>query len=311
MEKMKYYKEVGGVHMFTFLSEESFLSGMNYKAKPGDLFLASYPKCGTTWMHQIVKLIFAKGQVSEDPLDLIFSFPFVEVLGAEYLETAKPKGMRTHLPFFAVPYSPDSKYIYVTRNPRDCCVSYYHFMKLLPFPGELNFQEFLEVFLEGNLGYGDYFDHLLEWYKHKNDNNVHFVTYEDLKKDIKGEILKIAKFLGEEYEKCVLNDAKILENIIRYSSFDYMKESSKKNLDVFFKKDKKWLEDKNLPPGAMKAIQNFNQSGKDTEGGTYVRKGIIGDWKNHFNEEQIRLLNEKIVERTKGSDIINLWKDIF
>ncbi|XP_023217206.1 sulfotransferase 1C3-like [Centruroides sculpturatus] len=311
MEKMKMYKEVGGVRVLLDYSEESFLSGMNYKAKPGDLFLVSYPKCGTTWMHHIVNLILHKGQPFEDPLDLL-AYPFIEIVGAEYIEMTKPKAMRTHLPFSAIPFSPESKYIYTIRNPRDCCVSFYHFIKFLSISQkELSFHEFFEAFLDGNLLYGDYFDHLLGWYEHKNDDNVHFVTYEDLKKDIKAEILKIAKFIGEEYEKSILSDPKIMENIIHYSSFDYMKESSKKNIDVFFQKDKTWLENKNIPPGTMKIVQNLNKTGKDTKSGTLVRKGIVGDWKNHFNEEQIRLLNEKIVERTKDSDVMNLWKDIF
>ncbi|XP_023221860.1 sulfotransferase 1C3-like [Centruroides sculpturatus] len=290
MEKMKIYKEVGGVPMPLDYSEESFLSGMNYKAKLGDLFLVSYPKCGTTWMHYIVTLILRKGQPSEDPLDFMLGCPFIEIVGGEYIETAKPKAMKTHLPFSAIPFSPESKYIYITRNPRDCCVSYYHFVKLLSFPQkELSFQEFFEAFLQGNLRRGDYFDHLLGWYEHKNDSNVHFVTYEDLKKDIKGEILKIAKFMGGEYEKSISNDPTILENIIHYSSFDYMKENSKKNVDVFFQKDKTWLQNKNFPPGMMKFVQNTNKTGKDTKTGTLVRKGIVGDWKNHFNEEQIRI----------------------
>ncbi|XP_023231868.1 sulfotransferase 1C3-like [Centruroides sculpturatus] len=312
MEKIKYYQEVGGIRTFTFFSEESVLSGMNYKAKPGDLFFVSYPKCGTTWMHYIVNLIHGKGQILEDPLNFVLDCPYLEIVGGEYIEMAKPLAIKTHLPFSAIPFSPEAKYIYTTRNPRDCCVSYYHFMKLLPFPQkELSFQEFFEAFLHGNLGGGDYFDHLLGWYEHKNDSNVHFVTYEDLKKDIKGEVLKIAKFMGEEYEKSILNDPTILENIIYYSSFDYMKESSKKNVDVFFDIDKTWLESQNLPPGIMKVVQNLNKKKNNTENGTLVRKGIVGDWENHFNEEQIRLLNEKIMERTKDSDVMNLWKDIF
>ncbi|XP_023220896.1 sulfotransferase 1C3-like [Centruroides sculpturatus] len=246
MEKIK-CKEVGGIRTLSMFSYEAILSGMNYKAKPGDLFIVSYPKCGTTWMHYIVKLIHGKGKISEDPLNFLIGCPHLEIIGGEYIEMAKPKIMKTHLPFSSIPFSPHSKYIYIIRNPRDCCVSFYHFMKLLPYP-ELSFQEFLEAFLQGNLPYGDYFDHLLGWYEHKNDSNVQFVTYEDLKKDIKGEILKIAKFMGEEYEKSISNDPTILENIIHYSSFDYMKESSKNNIDVIFENDKTWLEKKNLPP---------------------------------------------------------------
>ena len=30
--------------------------------------------------------------------------------------------------------------------------------------------------------YGDYFDHVLSWWAHKDDKNVLFIKYEDIKK---------------------------------------------------------------------------------------------------------------------------------
>ncbi|KAG8155765.1 hypothetical protein JTE90_006703, partial [Oedothorax gibbosus] len=38
----------------------------------------------------------------------------------------KPCPFRTHMPFRLTPWSDKAKYIYVTRNPPDACVSYYH-----------------------------------------------------------------------------------------------------------------------------------------------------------------------------------------
>ena len=52
--------------------------------------------------------------------------------------------------------------VYVARNPRDCCVSYYHHQTLFDegyrFTGD--FEDFARLFRKGMLNYGDYWSHL-------------------------------------------------------------------------------------------------------------------------------------------------------
>lgn len=62
------------------------------------------------------------------------------------------------------------------------------------------FDDFFELFMEGKVDFGDYFDTLLSWYEHRDDPNVLFITYEQLKADTKEYILKIAEFMGEKYK---------------------------------------------------------------------------------------------------------------
>ncbi|KAH9374969.1 hypothetical protein HPB48_004194 [Haemaphysalis longicornis] len=93
------------------------------------------------------------------------------------------------------------RYIYVTRNPYDCCVSYFHHIRDSPVYRytDATFDDFLDVFIEGLVSCGDYFDHLLSWYEHRADDNVLLLTYEDLKEDTRGAVIKIADFLGNQY----------------------------------------------------------------------------------------------------------------
>ena len=80
----------------------------------------------------------------------------------------RPGVIKVHLPYHLTPRSDKAKYIYVTRNPKDCCVSYFHHMKSIPGHGfNGTFDEFFEFFINGNIDYGDYFDNLLGWYEHR------------------------------------------------------------------------------------------------------------------------------------------------
>ena len=62
--------------------------------------------------------------------------PYIDMFGTASL---KPGSFyKTHLPFSTETFNPNAKYVLVTRNPRDVCVSYYHFTSLIPpgIPGE-------------------------------------------------------------------------------------------------------------------------------------------------------------------------------
>jgi estrone sulfotransferase len=59
------------------------------------------------------------------------------------------------------------KVIYVARNPKDCCVSYFHHHKTMNdgYGYEGSFEEFADIFVKGTVGYGGYFHHLKVSYK--------------------------------------------------------------------------------------------------------------------------------------------------
>ncbi|KAG0410337.1 hypothetical protein HPB47_012549 [Ixodes persulcatus] len=57
------------------------------------------------------------------------------------------------------------------------------------------FGEFLEILVEGDVECGDYFNHLLSLYEHRQEHNVLFLAYEALQKDTESCVLKIANFL--------------------------------------------------------------------------------------------------------------------
>ncbi|XP_013917559.1 PREDICTED: sulfotransferase 1C4-like [Thamnophis sirtalis] len=110
------------------------------------------------------------------------------------------------------------QFIYMARNPKDCLVSYFHFQrmnKMLPDPG--TWEEYLEIFMAGKVGWGSWYNHVKGWWKAKDTYRVLYLFYEDIKKDPKHEIQKIMQFIGKQL------DVAILDKIVHHTSFEVMK----------------------------------------------------------------------------------------
>lgn len=275
------YAERGVLRMPMGFPPEALASALEYRAEPDDIFVASYPKCGTTWLQYIVYLLLHDGRPLAAEQKMTDVFPHLEEVGRGGVAALpRPRLIKTHLPFAMTPGHPRARYIYVARNPFDCAVSFFHHTRGFPKHYDFSdgtFDDFFECFLSGEVDFGDYFDHLMSWYAHKDDRNILFLTYEALKTDTRGAILGVAEFL----EINVIEDDEIVERVLRHSSF----ESMRQNQD-------RWS----------------SRRPDDMPG--FVRKGIVGDWVNCFSTEQTRRLLEKFRERTRGSDVERLWPDI-
>ncbi|GFX99635.1 sulfotransferase family cytosolic 1B member 1 [Trichonephila clavipes] len=313
-----FYQDVDGFRIPGVFSAEAFKSALAYKPKAGDLFIVTFPKCGTTWVQHIVTCILKNGKSFQSALEFFTKTPFLELIGGQAVENMKkPYSIKTHLPFHLTPWSASAKYIFVARNPKDCCVSFYH--HTVDTPGyyfqDGKFDDFFELFIEGKVDFGDYFDTLLSWYEHRDDPNVLFITYEQLKNDARTCILKIAEFIGPQYKDKLEKDEKILEEIILHSSFNFMKDHVSKlmaELGIMIANNPEVFANNQDIPSALRKVMlsgDFELSKKDAKKIALVRKGIIGDWRNHFSPAQNARLEKKFKEKTEGTDLKNLWKD--
>ncbi|KFM74406.1 hypothetical protein X975_18649, partial [Stegodyphus mimosarum] len=180
------YQILHGIRIPTGFSLKHFTEALHYKPKTDDVFIVTYPKCGTTWMQTIILYIFQKGRELDCQEDFHKLCPFLDVMGTEAISAMpRPGALKTHLPYSLVPYSAAAKYIFVARNPKDCCVSlYYHTISRPGFEyGDAEFDDFFELFMDGEVIYNDYFDHLMSWYPHCNERNVYYTTYETMKRN--------------------------------------------------------------------------------------------------------------------------------
>lgn len=307
-----YYHEIGCYFVSTHYPEEVIRSALDYRPRPDDVFIVTYPKCGTTWMQHIVYHIFSNGIPPQDIAEFTLKTPFLERVGAEdVLKMPTPGAIKTHTPFDPRRFSKQAKYIYVARNPFDCCVSFYYHTKNFPVYQFENgtFDEFFEMFMTGEVDFGDYFDHLLSWYKYRNEDNVLFMTYEDIKKDTKFWVLKIANFLGNKYGQNLRDDPEVVDRILEFTSVARMKELSRAERKMHIKMLCDTPREK-LPRWAALTLRASGYLSRMPMTGDFVRKGVVGDWRNHFSAEQVQRLKQRIAEKTTGSDVMDLWKDL-
>ncbi|XP_046559929.1 sulfotransferase 1B1-like [Haliotis rubra] len=239
-----------------------------------DIIICAYPKCGTHWLWEIIEML--KSGIIRNTKE-VKETKMIEFIQKDGIETMqKPKILNTHLPLRMLPtqiVEKKIKCIQIMRNPKDVCVSFFNHKKdiLSSIGYDGDFVEFTEAFLSGKLPFGSYHNYLLTWQKEAaREPNLPVLTlhYEAMKLDPFNCIQDIATFLN-----ITVTDT-FCKGIAEACSFDKMKQFDK--------------EEKHQPLTLW----------KEGSGGSFYRKGEVGDWKNWFtvaeNEKFDHIWNDKM-----------------
>ena len=210
-----------------------------------------------------------------DSSDLFQKIPFIETVspdgttGADTFNNLdSPRFMKTHLPYGLwkdqLEKNANLKIIQTIRNPKDSLVSFYHHMRSDTQLGAFNgtWDQYFDLFKQKRLPWGDFFKHNAEWYKFNEARKESLVlVYEEMKKDHKGHVLKIGKFLGYDLPE------KVLDIIVQKTTVKEMA----KNIN-----------------GVVEGFASWK-----TERSSFIRKGQVGDWVNYFSNEQSEYVEAK------------------
>jgi short-subunit dehydrogenase len=281
-EKLPRYRNHDGYLVAYGFPVEGFNSALTYEAQDNDLFIVTYPKCGTTWTQHIIYLILNNGSPLQPDQRLDLVFPHLEEVGEEFIITNGTilggyRLIKTHLPYNRVPKNSNAKYIFVSRNPKDCVVSFYH--HTVGFPKHYDFANgkfdtYFNLFLTGKVDHGDYFDYLRQLMDHKDDPNVLFQRYENGRQNTREYVLQIASFLGSGYpEQLLADNEKILNLVLEHSSLDSMK-----------KEPTRWCSDRT-------GYQPF------------IRRGATGEWDELLSKDQAAMLQNRLDQMFTKSEL--------
>ena len=101
------------------------------------------------------------------------------------------------------------------------------------------------------------------------------MCYEDMKKDLTLAVTQIATFMGYS----LTDDA--IKNIVDATTFDKMKNNPVASRKLTFDAE-------------------FHKDGSSS----FIRKGIVGDWKNHLSEEQSAKIDALVEEHLAGTGLV-------
>ena len=269
----------GGTINFPFMISQADMDLIEkaFVVMDEDVFVVTFPRSGTTWTEQMVHLLVHNGEQGEQRLT--DAVPWLETLPhrssdmTEFLKTMRGRRLFTsHLPYPLMPRAENTtaKYVYVARNPKDVATSFYfHDQSKGGYEG--TWEEHFQLFLDGGLTFGSYFDHVLPWWEaSQRDKNILFLKYENMKSAHPGNVAKIASFLDLQA------DSQLIDRVVALSSFKSMSSGESTNFN--------WIPQREGVP-------------------THFRKGDIGDWRNQFSAEQSQQLDTIFIEKMKGSGL--------
>lgn len=245
-----------------------------------DIIIASYAKSGTTWLQQIIAQLLFNG---EEDLEVAEMSPWMDLrippkkikLPLVEAQTHR-RFVKTHLPTDALVFSDRVKYIYIGRDGRDIIWSLYNhhskanavwYAGLNKTPGRVgppiekppaSVKQYYHDWLDRD-GHPlwPFWENVLSWWAIRKLSNVLMIHFANLKRDMPGQIRKIAQFLD------ISIDESKWESILLHCSFDYMK---------------------------VNAVKSVPFEGALWNGGvqSFIYKGTNGRWRESLDHDEIK-----------------------
>lgn len=205
----------------------------NFQVRESDVLITTAPKAGTTWMQQILHQLRSGGDESFTSIDDVVPWlerkrsgkTLQEVL--DYYEAiADPRVFKTHCTAEQTPGIGTANIILTSRDPRECCVSFYHHLNNMTDEARemagitlpASFDEHIDRWLD----FAAWYRNVKSWCPYHDHEKVLWLRFQDLKADLPANIDRIIDFLHWDIS------SEQRERAIEYSSFQWMKAHDEK-----------------------------------------------------------------------------------
>jgi len=204
-------------------------------AEPGDVFITSWGKSGTTLMQQMfhqIRMIAATGEGDMDFDDISRMTPWEDSAPAidqvvNGPQRASPRGFKSHRDYERLPAG--CRYVVTLRDPHETFVSMFRFLNGWWIePGTVAMEEFFPFWMGGGPGGCDYFAHLLSWYARRDEPDTLLSTYRWVVRNKREMIRRMAAFMGIE-----ASDA-LVDKVDEMTSREFMHEHKDRFDDAMF-----------------------------------------------------------------------------
>lgn len=174
-----------------------------YQPQPGDVFITSWAKSGTTMMQQMfhqLRMGAATGKGDMDFDDISRMTPWEDTalqldLDMTAQQRAAPRGFKSHREYERLPQG--MRYVVTLRDPHETYASFHRFFEGFLFePGSISLEEFFPLWMMGGPGGCDYYTHLLSWYARRDEPDTLLATYRWAASNRPEMIRRLAKFMG-------------------------------------------------------------------------------------------------------------------
>ncbi|CAJ1349259.1 unnamed protein product, partial [Effrenium voratum] len=185
-----------------------------FRCQPEDVFVVTFPRCGTTWMVQIaVSCLFDPHANYEEHATFLEGSIASSASYVRRLETLpRPRVLKTHVPAEMYPglggeggLQDHGKVLYVVRNPKDALVSLrHHHANNKAIGWEGSWDEWVRRWLAGERSAeygGSYFEHVKGWWQlaKQHPDRVRIFYFEEMKADLMGQVAAVSSFLGRPH----------------------------------------------------------------------------------------------------------------
>jgi hypothetical protein len=274
-----------------------------------DIIISTPPKCGTTWTQMICALLIFQTSEFYASLDLIS--PWLDMLTRDIdsvvadLDAQRHRRfIKTHTPLDGLPWRDDVTYICVGRDPRDVFVSWDHHLDNLNIDVALAAREravglddIMDLLAEGPREraaaqidrFWEWVDddrpiadwdslpktlhHLTTFWDARDRSNITIWHYDDLRRDLEGEMRMLAKRLAIDVPETRWPD------LVEAASFEHMRDRADR-----------------VAPDTTNAIWHDNES--------FFHRGMSGQWRALLDEADVERYFARIRMLGTPSDLV-------